>query len=57
MSTTQAWIDATRDMLLSGYVEELDVLTGAISSTSQTTITVQGVASSWAKGVVFEVNS
>ena len=57
MSTTQAWIDASRDMLLSGYVEELDVLTGAISSTSQTTITVQGVASSWAKGVVFEVNS
>ena len=44
MSTTQAWIDATRDMLLSGYVEELDVLTGAISSTSQTTITVQGLS-------------
>ena len=57
MTTTQAWVDATRDMLLSGYVEELDVLTAGITSTSQTTVTVQGVASSWAKGVVFEVNS
>ena len=56
MSTTQAWIDATRDMLLSGYVEELDVLTADVDAV-QTTINVQGVASSWAKGVVFEVNS
>ena len=56
MSTTQAWIDVTRDMLLSGYVEELDVLTAGVDAV-QTTINVQGVASSWAKGVVFEVNS
>ena len=27
--TAQVWIDSTRDMLLSGYVEELDLVTTA----------------------------
>ena len=53
MSTTQAWIDVTRDMLLSGYVEELDVLTAGVDAV-QTTINVQGVASSWAKALCFK---
>ena len=57
MSTTQTWIDNTRDMLLSSYVEELDVLTAEITSVGQTTIHVQGVAAGWNKGVVFEGNS
>jgi len=57
MSTAQTWIDNTRNMLLSGYVEEMDVLTAAVSNTTVQQVTVQGVATSWAKGVVFEIGN
>ena len=56
--TAQIWIDSTRDMLLSGYVEELDLVTTAPSpATTGTTLVVQGIASSIVKGVVIEVNA
>ena len=56
--TAQVWIDSTRDMLLSGYVEELDLVTTAPSpATTGTTLVVQGIASSIVKGVVIEVNA
>jgi len=56
--TAQVWIDSTRDMLLSGYVEELDLVTTAPTpATTGTTLVVQGIASSIVKGVVIEVNA
>ena len=56
--TAQVWIDSTRDMLLSGYVEELDlVLTAPSPATTGTTLVVQGIATSIVKGVVIEVNA
>ena len=56
--TAQIWIDSTRDMLLSGYVEELDlVLTAPSPATTGTTLVVQGIATSIVKGVVIEVNA
>ena len=54
--TAQVWIDSTRDMLLSGYVEELDVLTGNVG-VGASQIIVQGYASSIVKGVVIELNA
>jgi len=57
MTTAQVWIDSTRDMLLSSYVEELDVLTAAITDTTVQTLQIQGTSSSIAKGVVFEVGT
>ena len=54
--TAQVWIDSTRDMLLSGYVEELDVITGDVSA-GASEIIVQGYASSIVKGVVIEINA
>lgn len=56
MTTVQAWIDQTRDMLLSGYVEELDQLTGGMSDVV-TTVPLQGLANGIAKGVVIEIDS
>jgi|TARA_R110000764_G_scaffold195093_1_gene280334 hypothetical protein len=56
--TTQIWVDETRDMLLSGYVEELDlVVTAPIPATTGTELVVQGIASSIVKGVIIEVNT
>jgi len=56
--TAQVWIDQTRDMLLSGYVEELDlVIAPAITDGTSTTLSVQGLANGIAKGVVIEVGS
>jgi hypothetical protein len=56
--TTQVWVDQTRDMLLSGYVEDLDLVTTAPSpATTGTTLVIQGISSSIVKGVVIEVNS
>jgi hypothetical protein len=56
--TTQIWVDETRDMLLSGYVEELDlVLTAPIPATTGTELVVQGIASSIVKGVIIEINA
>lgn len=56
--TAQGWIDETRDMLLSGYVEELDVVTTPPSpATTGTTLVVQGLAGSIVKGVVIEINT
>ena len=47
--STQVWVDEVRDMLLSGYVEDLDVITGdVLVGASQ--IFVQGYASSIVKG-------
>jgi len=56
--TAQIWIDETRDMLLSGYVEDLDILTGIVpEATGVSEIIVQGYASSITKGVVIEINA
>ena len=56
--TAQIWIDETRDMLLSGYVEDLDILTGIVAETTvPSEIVVQGYASSITKGVVIEINA
>ena len=54
--TAQVWIDSTRDMLLSGYVEELDIITGNVL-VGDSEIIVQGYASSIVKGVVIEINA
>ena len=56
--TAQIWIDETRDMLLSGYVEDLDILTGIVAETTvPSEIVVQGYASSIVPGVVIEINA
>ena len=56
--TAQGWIDETRDMLLSGYVEELDVVSTPPSpATTGSTLVVQGLAGSIVKGVVIEINT
>jgi hypothetical protein len=55
--TAQIWIDDTRDMLLSGYVEDLDLITTPPTTTTGTSMVVQGIANSIVKGVVVEVNS
>ncbi len=55
--TAQIWIDDTRDMLLSGYVEDLDLVTTPPTTTTGTSMVVQGIANSIVKGVVVEVNS
>ncbi|MAT63241.1 MAG: hypothetical protein CL882_03560 [Dehalococcoidia bacterium] len=57
MTTAQAWIDETRDMLLSGYVEELLQL-GDSTDSASTSLNVTGAASSGiTAGVVIEVNT
>ena len=55
--TAQGWIDETRDMLLSGYVEEL-LLLASDATSSATTLSVTGAASSGiTTGIVIEVNT
>ena len=55
--TAQGWIDQTRDMLLSGYVEELLQLASGVDS-SVTTLPVTGAANSGiAAGVVVEIDT
>ena len=55
--TAQGWIDETRDMLLSGYVEEL-LLLASDATSSATTLSVTGAASSGiTAGVVIEINT
>jgi hypothetical protein len=54
--TAQIWIDETRDMLLSGYVEDLDIITGDVAE-GASEIIVQGYASSIVKGIVIELNA
>ncbi len=58
MTTALGWIDETRDMLLSGYVEELLLLGSNLGSgASDTTVTVTGAASSGiATGVIIEID-
>jgi hypothetical protein len=56
--TAQVWIDQTRDMLLSGYVEELDlVIAPLVSDATSTTIYVQGLAGGISRGTVIEIGS
>tara|TARA_B100000470_G_C19792412_1_gene392765 strand:+ start:556 stop:1470 length:915 start_codon:yes stop_codon:yes gene_type:complete len=56
MAIVQGWIDETRDMLLSGYVEELLQLTTGIDD-SATTLTITGASSSGiAIGVIIEID-
>ena len=43
--STQVWVDEVRDMLLSGYVEDLDIITGSVG-VSDSEIIVQGYAGS-----------
>ena len=54
----QIWIDQTRDMLLSGYVEELNlVIAPALTDATGTTVHVQNASSSGiVKGVIIEIN-
>ena len=54
--STQVWVDEVRDMLLSGYVEDLDIITGSVG-VSDSEIIVQGYAGSIVKGVVIEINA
>jgi len=54
--STQIWIDQTRDMLLSGYVEDLDIITDDVTE-GASEVFVQGYASSIVKGVVIEINA
>lgn len=55
MTTTQGWIDQTRDMLLSGYVEELLELETEVD-TAATTLTVTGANNSGiVVGVIIEI--
>ena len=57
MTTAQDWIDDTRDMLLSGYVEELLLLASNISSTTATAIEITGAGDSGiVPGVIIEIN-
>mgnify|MGYP003655292996 CR=1 FL=1 len=57
MTTAQAWIDETRDLLLSGYVEELLVL-GASVGISDTQLTITDAADSGiVTGVIIEIGS
>ena len=57
MTTAQAWIDETRDLLLSGYVEELLVL-GASVGISDTQLTITDAADSGiVPGVIIEIDS
>lgn len=57
MTTAQDWIDDTRDMLLSGYVEELLLLASNISSTTATVIEITGAGDSGiVPGVIIEIN-
>ncbi len=57
MTTAQGWIDDTRDMLLSGYVEELLLLASNISSTTGTAIEITGAGDSGiVPGVIIEIN-
>ncbi len=57
MTTAQAWIDETRDLLLSGYVEELLVL-GASVGVSDTQLTITDATDSGiVPGVIIEIDS
>ena len=55
--TVQKWIDETRDMLLSGYVEELLLLASGVD-VAATTLSVTGAADSGIiTGVIIEINT
>ena len=56
--TAQTWIDETRDMLLSGYVEELlQVSAPAVENATGTAFTIGEAANSGiVKGVIIEIN-
>ena len=54
--TVQGWIDQTRDMLLSGYVEELLQLASNVND-SGTTLSITGAPTSGiVTGVIIEVD-
>ena len=52
--TAQTWIDETRDMLLSGYVEELlQVSAPAVENATCTSFSIGEASNSWiVKGVI-----
>ncbi len=56
--TAQTWIDETRDMLLSGYVEELlEVTSPAVGNATGTEFSISGASNSGlVKGIVIEIN-
>ena len=56
---TQVWIDETRDMLLSGYVEELlQVTSPAVENATSTAFEISGASSSGiVPGVVIEIGT
>ena len=57
MTTAEAWVDETRDLLLSGYVEELLVM-GASASNSDTQLTITEASDSGiVPGIIIEVDS
>jgi|TARA_B100001996_G_scaffold215848_1_gene165915 hypothetical protein len=59
MSTAQIWIDETREMLLSGYVEELLLVAApAVENATNTAFEISGTASSGiVPGVVIEIGT
>ena len=55
--TAQTWIDETRDMLLSGYVEELLVSAHEVTNATGTAFTISEAANSGiVKGIIIEIN-
>lgn len=56
MTTVAEWIDTTKDMLLSGAREELDILAVAIPDGAATTLTVTDAANGIQAGAEIEVD-
>tara|TARA_R110000824_G_C15195782_1_gene675246 strand:+ start:156 stop:1082 length:927 start_codon:yes stop_codon:yes gene_type:complete len=58
MTTAQVWIDQTRNMLLSGYVEELLTLTTPPTSLTDPQMTITGASTSGiVQGSIIEIDS
>jgi hypothetical protein len=59
MSTAQVWIDETREMLLSGYVEELLLVTSpAVTNATNKAFEISGASSSGiVPGVIIEIGT
>ncbi len=57
MTTAEAWVDETRDLLLSGYVEELLVMGASASNSDTQLIITEASDSGIVPGIIIEVNS
>ena len=57
MTTAEAWVDETRDLLLSGYVEELLVMGASASNSDTQLIITEASDSGIVPGIIIEVDS